>query len=311
MKQALAEWCPDVPCTEIVCACAGFGGAIVHAVTGAQTSRLCVPGGGGGSRVDFTGGRQVILCGLQARDKAAPPAAQAGDVLAQIVPALSAEGLDLADTVRTWFFNSKILDWYLPFNATRTTHFLSHGVLRMPASTGVGAENSASSALTAKLIALRFRDSGGTIAEAESPLQCHAFSYGSAFSRGLCVSTAAWRTLHVSGTAAIEPDGKSAHPGDPAAQIEMTLQVLEALLEKSGMALGQTTRAIAYFPEPAHAPLLAEALARRGLYEFPYLVVPATICRPDLLFEMELDAAAHAQISGDFFRHQPILKHAK
>ena len=311
LEKILVDRFPSLPRTRVAVSRDGHGGAVFHAVKGVEVGYAALAGGAMCSRVEFPEGVQVVLSGLKARDPVLPPAAQTGDILEQVVEALSEQGMGLADTVRTWFYNRDILDWYLPFNAMRTTHFLRNGVLRMPASTGVGTNGTMNPAITAKVSAIRFSEAGTRISEAESPLQCHAFSYGSAFSRGILISTPSSRIVHVSGTAAIEPDGKSAHEGDPASQIELTLRVIEALLEKSGMGLHQTTRAIAYFPDPGHAVLLADALVRRGLRKFPLVVVPATICRGDLLFEMELDASDPAEISGDFSRHAPILNYAK
>jgi hypothetical protein len=66
--------------------------------------------------------------------------------------------------------------------------------------------------------------------------------------------------------------------------------VVEAILESRGMGWLDTTRAVAYYHD-IHARHRFDAICReRGIPPLPMVHAHATVCRADLLFEMELDA---------------------
>ena len=58
------------------------------------------------------------------------------------------------------------------------------------------------------------------------------------------------------------------------------------------MTWGNTVRAVAYFREEQDAPLLQACCRENGIPALPVIVTHNTICRDDLLFEIELDAVA-------------------
>ena len=124
----------------------------------------------------------------------------------------------------------------------------------------------------------------------ESPLQCPATDYRSAFSRAAEVSLPSHRQLYVSGTASIEPGGATIHVDDTAKQIELTMEVVKAILESRGMGWSDTTRAIAYLRHNDERPLLQDWLDRNGIKDWPLITVQSDVCRDDLLYEIELDA---------------------
>jgi enamine deaminase RidA (YjgF/YER057c/UK114 family) len=107
------------------------------------------------------------------------------------------------------------------------------------------------------------------------------------------------RTLYVSGTASIEPAGRTVHAGNAAKQIETTMEVVCALIEEAGMVLTDTTRAIAYFRHSEHIPLWHDYCRKRQLLPLPIILIPSDICRDDLLFEIELDAARALDCDND------------
>jgi enamine deaminase RidA (YjgF/YER057c/UK114 family) len=234
--------------------------------------------------------KYCLLGDIRPADTAAPREQQAGEVFQTIADALAGAGMDFTHVVRTWFYNLRILDWYDAFNRVRTAFFRRHAITRMPASTGVGAANPFGTALVAKALAVLPKTDAVTIRAIDSPLQCDAFAYGSAFSRALEIATPRARTLHVSGTASIEPGGKTLHPGDTARQISTTMHVVDALLLHAGMNLADTTRAIAYFRHGSDMHLWDEYRRSRALPPLPVIVTQCDICRDDLLFEIELDA---------------------
>ena len=194
--------------------------------------------------------------------------------------------------VRTWFYLDDLLAWYDTFNETRTGFFKSRDVLShlIPASTGIGAANPAGKALTAAALAIKPRNESFLIREVSSPLQCSATAYRSSFSRAVELECRGQRTLLISGTASIAPDGRTVHSEDVAKQIDVTLDVVEAILKSRGMKWANATRAIGYFRDLSNLPIFDDCCRKRGMAQVPLTRVPGTICRPDLLFEMELDA---------------------
>ena len=276
------------PVTSVISTAPCGGGMQLMAATGAEPAPLVLRDRVVGYLIEDSGASHCFLGGLRPGDPGASREQQTEEVFSTIEEALALAGLNFGHVVRTWFYNEKILDWYLEFNRVRTGFFQRHAIRRMPASTGIGAPNPAGTALVAKAAAVRFGD--GEIRVCHSPLQCDAFAYGSAFSRAIEVADSRSRTLYVSGTASIEPGGQSIHQGDPSGQIALTMDVVRAILDEAGMRLEDTTRAVAYFRDPAHIPLWEKYC--RDLPLLPSVSLGCYVCRDDLLFEIELDVSA-------------------
>ena len=287
MKHTVRKAGIIAPVTAVISCAQSGGGLQVQAVSGRDPSPILLDREIVGYQVGGDGAAYCFLGGLTPENSGASREDQTGEVFSKIEKALSAAGMDFNHVVRTWFYNDEILDWYAGFNRVRTGFFHRHGIRRMPASTGIGAPNPAGTALVAKAFAVRSEDTA--VRTVRSPLQCDAFAYGSAFSRALEVADARSRTLYISGTASIEPGGRSVHKGDPSAQIKLTMDVVEAILGEGGMDFGDTTRAVGYFRDPAHISFWNDF--SRGLPALPLLAVGCHVCRDDLLFEIELDAS--------------------
>jgi len=201
--------------------------------------------------------------------------------------------MTMKDIVRTWFYLDDLLSWYGEFNHVRNDVFACNELLppHLPASTGVSGRNPMGTALSAAAWAVRPHDPAATVTYfAPSPEQCPASAYGSAFSRAVEIGCAGYRRLLVSGTASIARDGKTEHLGDTRAQIERSMQVMEAILESRGMSFADTAFATAFFKHSAEAPLFADWLARHGRPSMPVVKTGCAICRDNLLFEIELEA---------------------
>lgn len=236
--------------------------------------------------------RYCRLSGVVPRDRGASRERQARGVFEALDALLARHGFTFAETVRTWFFLDRILDWYADFNAVRTAFLVERGVLGrvIPASTGIGAANPLGAALTCDLFAVQPRTNAVCVSAVPSPLQPPATTYRSSFSRAVEVSYPTHRVLHVSGTAAIDRDGLTSHAGDAAAQVALSMEVVAALLRSRDMDWSHVIRGIAYFANPADSHLLGTYRRRRDIPGFPLAVAHATICRKDLLFEIEVDA---------------------
>lgn len=291
MERALERFAISVPLTRVLSSAQGVGGLQLVAATGGRRKPVTLDGESVGVLVEGDEGSWLFLGGLSASDCSLSREAQTEAVFLKMERALGSVGMTFANVFRTWFYNERILEWYAGFNAVRTSYFERHGIVRMPASTGIGAPNPAGSALVAKAHALLPHEAGVGAEIVRSPLQCDAFAYGSAFSRAMMVRDSRSRLLHISGTASIEPGGESAHRGDSAAQIGLTMEVVAGILQEAGMEFSDTTRALAYFRDPADVVLWERFCRKNGLEALPCLSMGSHVCRDDLLFELELELA--------------------
>lgn len=232
------------------------------------------------------------LAGILPDDATASRTVQTRQVFEAIDDRLGEAGMNFRHVVRTWLFLDHLLDWYGDFNTVRTEFFRKHGVFDhlVPASTGIGAANPEGAALVAGAFAVRPKHAGVSIQAVPSPLQCPALDYRSSFSRAVEIGYAGHRQLIVSGTASIAPNGSSEHLGDVPAQIDLTMRVVQAILESRGMGWDNAVRAVAYFQNIEDAPLLDAYCRSHGIRDLPIVSAHATVCRSDLLFEIEVDA---------------------
>jgi enamine deaminase RidA (YjgF/YER057c/UK114 family) len=286
------------PRTAIVSTSSQCAALQIHAVTGLDPLPVLVQGKLVGFAFDSGEARWAYLSGLLPTEGSCPPGEQTESVFANINIGLAAAGLSFQDVVRTWFYNDDILAWYDAFNQVRSRYFIEHNISRMPASTGIGAPNGSGAALVAKAFAMRPRGEAVSIEAVSSPLQCEANNYGSAFSRAIRVDSPSGGRLFVSGTASIEPGGRTIHPGNSLAQINTTLDVVEALLADNNTGFSDVTRAILYFRNLEDRAVWEKVCARRGIPPLPSVVLECFVCREDLLFEIELDATIPQETRG-------------
>ncbi len=120
-----------------------------------------------------------------------------------------------------------------------------------------------------------------------APTLNEAMLYGSDFVRGMRMVETNKIALHVSGTASIDEAGRTAHPGNFEAQADRMLVNVAALLEGQGATFGDVISAITYLKRPSDAGRLREKLQEAGFEGFPNVLVAASICRPELLCEVE------------------------
>jgi enamine deaminase RidA (YjgF/YER057c/UK114 family) len=275
------------------CASQPIAGLQIHAFTG-EVERIVCHGRVTASVFTDGGARQCFIGGLLPQNQTLSRAGQTQSTLESLQKTLALAGFDLADTVRTWFFLDKILSWYNDFNQARTQVYagVKFRTGSLPASTGVGAGNPADAALTVAAWAFRPLGKDSYAEEVASPLQCPAPAYGSSFSRALEISTNTGRRLFVSGTASIAPGGATLWMGDVRRQIELTMEVVAAMLRSRDFSLADLARATAYFRRPEDAHLFSDWQAAHQLTKMPVVSAQCDICRDDLLFELEAEAEA-------------------
>lgn len=279
-----------------VCPGTHVAGAQAFFLEGTEVRRIALGGRVVGSCWSDEDADYCLLAGLLPAELSADRSGQTHSSFEQIEAALREVGMDFSHVVRTWFYLDELLDWYDEFNVVRTAFFETRGVFDrlIPASTGIGAGNPTGAALTSGALAIRPRHDRVRIREVGSPLQNPATEYRSSFSRAVEIGFPNRRVLTISGTASIDPDGKTVHQDDVVKQIHLTLDVVEGILKSRGMVWRDTTRAVAYFNDIHDLPTFDAICTERGISALPLAPAHATVCRADLLFELELDASTSA-----------------
>ena len=217
--------------------------------------------------------------------------AQAKEIFEKAHTILASFGLGFSHTIRTWLYAADILSWYDELNRARNEFFTAHGIYDglVPASTGVGLANPAGAALAMQVLAVDVKSSDVRIQAAQSPLQNPALDYKSSFSRGVQLFAPDHQRLSVSGTASIDKDGRTVFIDDATAQVDLTMRVVNEILDKAQMSWSDAVSGLAYFKHAKDFALFDAYCSRHGI-TLPHVKVCADVCRDDLLFELELDA---------------------
>jgi len=236
--------------------------------------------------------RYCFLSNVFAQNVNASRPEQAGMVFESFENAMVQHGFKFTETVRTWFFNDHILDWYGEFNKVRTSFFNKTGIFEktVPASTGIGAGNPYGAALIGNAFAVQPKDGQVKIQAVPSPMQESALNYKSSFSRAIELEYPTHRSLLISGTASISKDGKTVFPDDVVSQIDHTMRVAETLLQSRKMNWKNLFRGIVYFKHPDYLKYFEEYCRTHEISSSHLAVAFTDRCRDALLFEIELDA---------------------
>lgn len=200
---------------------------------------------------------------------------------------LQQAGMSFRDVVRTWIYLRHMERDYPALNRARREFYTARRIHPAPASTGIHAGLISSEHDFA--LALYAVHSGRPIVRTamSSRTLNEAPEYGADFTRGLKVVETNRVALHVSGTASVDEQGRTAHAGDLDAQADRMLVNIAALLEGRGADFGDVVSAVTYLKHPADAARLRRRLRDAGFAGFPHVLVAADICRADLLCETE------------------------
>ena len=103
-------------------------------------------------------------------------------------------------------------------------------------------------------------------------------------------------TLYASGQTAMSADGQPQHAGDMAAQLALSLDNLEAVLDEAGMSLANLVRLNVFTTDVdlllQHYGALAGRLGAAGVAPASTLLGVARLAIPTLLVELEATAVA-------------------
>lgn len=221
----------------------------------------------------------------------ANPLAQTRRIFATYEDLLAAQGADLArHAIRTWLFVQNVdvnyagmvkgrIEVFDRSGLTADTHYI--------ASTGIEGRH-ADPARLVNLDAYAIPGVGaGQVRYLQAPDHLGpTHLYGVTFERGVAVDHGDRRHVLVSGTASIEPGGRTLHPGDVGRQVERTFANVEALLADAGAGPADLAHLIVYLRDPADRGVV-EAFVRARYPRVPWILVRAPVCRPDWLVEAE------------------------
>ena len=99
-------------------------------------------------------------------------------------------------------------------------------------------------------------------------------------------------SCHVSGTTDAGPDGRSLHPGDPAAQARAVFGIIERALVEAGFSLADVVRTRMYVTEVGNIAPVAEVHGEvfREIRPASAAIVVKALIEASLLVEIEADA---------------------
>ena len=289
-----------VPPSELVCGPTHVGpwaGVQVHAIASASRAQV-LRGSGGAACGRLVRAGQCRYLGLSAisAPQAGDPQQQARAMFEQAHALLQSQGVSFLAVPRTWIWLHDINAWYDRFNLARNTFFTDCGILGatvrppMPASTGIGLSPAGGAACAMDLTAVVEPAKAIEYLQAAGRQQS-AYEYGSAFSRASLAVTPAGRTVFVSGTASIDRQGRTVHVGDARGQIQTTLDNVLAVLADMHCRTGEVVQALAYCKTPD---VEAAFETLRGTVDWPWITMICDVCRPELLFEIEVTATPRA-----------------
>ncbi|MBS0010890.1 MAG: hypothetical protein KFF49_05750 [Bacteroidales bacterium] len=217
---------------------------------------------------------------------------QAYSVLQALKDILREYDIGFKGLARTWLYLNDILEWYDELNRARTDFFNEEEIFDavIPASTGVGLSNISGKSLLLNAFLVKNMENNSIIRMLDSPLQCPATAYKSSFSRAIEIRHKASKRMLISGTASIDRTGETLHYDNIMAQISHTMEVVSSIMSKEEYKWGNMVRAIAYFRDMGHAGHFIEYCRSNQIDSSYILIAGGTICRDDLLFEIELDA---------------------
>ncbi|MFF7047730.1 RidA family protein [Streptomyces griseorubiginosus] len=104
------------------------------------------------------------------------------------------------------------------------------------------------------------------------------------------------RTLYCSGQTAMDPEGKPQHDGDMAAQLTLTLDNLEAVLNEAAMSLENLVRLNVYTTDIdrllPHYGVLASRMTAAGVKPTTTMLEVTRLAIPGQMIELEATAVA-------------------
>lgn len=209
-------------------------------------------------------------------------------------------GFDFYNVLRTWIYLYDILSQYNDFNKARNFKFKEMRLIPnalddngfeqiyLPASTGIGGGNIYGAAGNMDVFAVKLKENIDLkIRSHTGEKQKSAYRYGSAFSRAMIIEDQMKKYIYLSGTASINDEGETVYIGDIDKQIDMTFNVIRALIEKEGFGIDQICEATVFVKKAEYVNNFEMYCQKVNLVDIPWIITVADVCRKDLLFEID------------------------
>ena len=227
-----------------------------------------------------------FLCGINNNEKNLSRAEQLQKTLQTALTILNSHRLTMKNILRNWFWLNDILKWYTVFNRVRTKFFIEQGLISksgicLPASTAIGLKPYHGGFGALDVIA-NSTTQYFSLHEV-SACQNSAYDYGSAFSRAVTAKTFAGNTVYISGTAAIDKDGKTTNVNNIEGQLNHTVSNLQQILNQ--ISNHTVLSSVVYCKNNE---VKKQFLKNFGFLDWNYVTVITDICRKDLLCEIEM-----------------------
>ncbi|MGC4067123.1 MAG: Rid family hydrolase [Polyangiaceae bacterium] len=217
--------------------------------------------------------------------------AQTESVLRDYERELQSLGATLRDhAVRTWFYVYDVDTEYAGLVEARKRHFESIGLTENThyiTSTGI-AGRGASPVHRVALDAYAIRDIDQRrlrfLSAPEYLGPTHL--YGVTFERGTRIAYGDRSHAFISGTASIDPEGRTLHVGDIERQCRRAFENVSALLADAGGSFADVAQLTVYVRDGADGPFV-ERFLEDQFPNLPSVIVRAPVCRPSWLVEIE------------------------
>ncbi len=131
--------------------------------------------------------------------------------------------------------------------------------------------------------------------------EAYDYEKPSSFSRALCMEFGEYKVMLISGTASVDDEGRSVHIGDFRAQCWRTFRNIDELLKAEDMTWHDIVRTSCYLRDmsrdyEAFNEIRTKYFSWLGLNPLPASTgIEVTICREDLLVEIEAIAVSYKQ----------------
>lgn len=276
----------------------GLSGVHLYAIAGPDCTPVHAGGRLCGMRFEHIGMTQVYVTSPAVGGPDCRPGDAAHHMIRNAQSCLHSQGAGYRDVVRTWIYLRDILNWYDAFNQARSGLYAEWGLSDpgsqefVPASTGIAGRPRDGHWGSMDVLALMGPGrADAQIRPLHNPLQNEAYSYGSAFSRAMSVSYGGLEVVYVSGTAAIDEQGRSVNIGDLEGQVVKTLENVDALIGTRGMSLDDIVTSTVFIKPGQDADVVGRVIAAGGGGTRYGVVMTADVCREELLFEFDAVAA--------------------
>lgn len=265
-------------------------GVQVHAVSSNTKPEVINLGGIHCGRILRMPGHSYLTLSSVSTPQFTTATRQARAMMEKAESALKQFGADFFSVPRTWIWMRDILSWYGDFNRVRTNFFIERGLIgtpgnqSMPASTGIGLADGSLCAMD--LIAILEPMDSIQYLPAIGKQQS-ALKYGSAFSRACRAVTPAGETIFISGTASIDATGATTNIDDASGQIKTTIENVRAVLRDMQCKDEDVMQVMTYCKTAEVQKIFNNFKGELG---WPVVTAICDICRPELLFEVEVTA---------------------